>query len=101
MLLVGQPGELEQATRTLEGHGYIVTGTSTPHGAIDLAGSSDFDALVVGGGLSRTDGGYVTSHVRDRHPEIVVVVAQTLISIPTQLRQAFRARESEKADEAL
>mgnify|MGYP002037095304 CR=1 FL=1 len=79
---------MDKLTRLLESVGCIVTGTLSDAVAIDLAGSSDYDALLIAGGVSQSDGRYVTTKARDNKVSMPVIVVQGPKSILTQLRQA-------------
>ena len=99
ILIVGRRQEtIDSTTRILEGDGHIVTGTLNDAVAIDLAGSSGFDALVLARSLPLADRGYVAREVTDRHPSIIVVTEQSSQSVLTQLRQAYKERESQPSD---
>ncbi len=89
---------MDRVTRKLESDAYIVTGTLNDAIALDLAGSSDFDALVIGGDVSLSDRGYLANEVRKRQPAIPVVLVATPNSILTQLRQAFKEKEATESD---
>ena len=90
------PETMDRMTATLEGDAYIVTGTQSDGVALDLAQSSEFDALVISTGVPLSDRGYLVSRVRDRHPDLAVVIAQGPQSVLIQLRQAFKEKDSEK-----
>ena len=90
------PETMDRMTATLEGDAYIVTGTQSDGVALDFAQSSEFDALVISTGVPLSDRGYLMSRVRDRHPDIAVVIAQGPQSVLIQLRQAFKEKDSEK-----
>ena len=89
ILVVGRQQKcMDKLTRLLESVGCIVTGTLSDAVAIDLAGSSDYDALLIAGGVSQSDGRYVTTKARDNKVSMPVIVVQGPKSILTQLRQA-------------
>ena len=92
ILLVGSDPELtDSVTRRLEMAGFIVTNTVDHGVAIDLAGSSDYAALLIGGELSQAERLYITTQARRNNPSTVVVVVHSLESVLTQLRQAGAA----------
>ena len=92
ILLVGSQEDLmDSVTRRLEMAGFIVTNTVDHGVAIDLAGSSDYAALLIGGELSQPERLYITTQARRNSPSIVVVVVHSLESVLTQLRQAGAA----------
>ncbi len=89
ILLVGRRQDaLDQLTRILEMAGYIVTATQDDGVAIDLAGSSTYDALLIGREVSAADRRYIATQSRDKDPFLTVVVVNSPNSILTQLRQA-------------
>ena len=97
VLVVGRrPEAVDGVTKTLESDAYIVTSTLIDDVAIDIAGTSELDALVIGEGVPPSDRGYLVRQVRDRQPDIAVVVVHGPNSVLTQLRQAFKERESER-----
>ncbi len=79
---------MDLATPLLEKAGFIVTGTFSDGVALDLAGSSDYAALLIGGDVPESDRRYVTTEARKMKPGMAVVIVQSLESVLTQLRQA-------------
>ena len=79
---------LDSVTRILEGVGCTVTGTLSDEVAIDLAGASDYDALLIGDDVPQSDGRYVISEARNRTPSIAVIKYHSPRSVLTQLKQA-------------
>ena len=79
---------MDVVTRILETAGFIVTGTLDEGVAIDLAGNSDYEALVIGREVSPSDRRYVATKSRDASPSLTVVAVQSPESVLTQLRQA-------------
>jgi DNA-binding response OmpR family regulator len=89
IILVGrEPEDLAQVTRILETAGYIVSVTESDGVAIDLAGSSEYDALFIGSEVPPLDRRYVTTTARALNPDMAVLVVQSPESVLTQLRQA-------------
>ena len=89
ILIVGRERRiLDRVTRLLEMAGYIVTSTLDDGVAIDLAGSSDYDALLIGGEVSESDRRYVRSEARSKNPSMAVLIIHGAESVLTQLRQA-------------
>ena len=87
ILIVGrQQGSIDTITRLLEGVGCIVTGTTNDGVAIDLAGSSDYDALLIESEVSYSDGRYVATEARSKNPSLPVIIVQSPESVMTQLR---------------
>ena len=82
------PEFLDEVTRLLEGDGYIVTSTSSDMVAIDLAKSSDCDAVLMGSEISQNERRYVTNEVRSVEPMMPMLVVEGIESVLTQLRQA-------------
>ncbi|MFQ6028331.1 MAG: hypothetical protein ACE5Q6_12635 [Dehalococcoidia bacterium] len=89
IILVGrEQKEMDQVTRLLESAGYIVSVTVSDGVAIDLAGSSEYDALFIGSEVPEPDRRYVTTEARALNPDMAVMVVQSPESVLTQLRQA-------------
>lgn len=88
LIVGGERRLLDRVTRILEMAGYIVTGTLDGGVAIDLAGSSDYGALLIGGEVSESDRRYVTSEARNKSPSMAVLIVHSAQSVLTQLRQA-------------
>ena len=89
ILIVGRERELlDRGTRLRETSGYIVTSTLDDGVAVDLAGSSDYGALLIGGEVSESDRRYVRSEARSRSPSLAVLPVHSVQSVLTQLRQA-------------
>ena len=89
---------MARTTRALEGDAYIVTGTLNDTVALDLAGSTDFDALLIGKGVSASDRRHLSTQVRKRQPTIPVVHVHDPTSVLIQLRQAFKEQQSAEAE---
>ena len=79
---------MDKIARLLEGVGCIVTGTLSDAVGIDLAGSSDYDALLIAEEVPQSDSRYVTTRARDNKPSMPVIVVHDPKSVLTQLRQA-------------
>ena len=89
ILVFGSEQQLtDLVTRNLEAAGYIVTATLDAGVAIDLAGNSDYEALLIGGEVPLPDRRYVTTKSREASPSLAVVVVHSPESVLTQLRQA-------------
>jgi DNA-binding response OmpR family regulator len=89
ILIVGREQEYtDQIIGILERVGCIVTGTLDDGVAIDLAGSSDYDVLLISDEVRLSDGRYVATEARRNKPWITVVMVQSPESVLTQLRQA-------------
>ena len=79
---------LDRTTAILERVGYIVTGTLDDGVALDLVGSSQFDALLIDREVSPQDRRYVTTQAREADPDTRVVVVETPEAVLTRLRHA-------------
>ena len=79
---------MDQVAQLLESVGCIVTSTLEDAVAIDLASSSDYDALLIGEEVSQSDGRYVTTRARDKKPLMPVILMNGPQSVLTQLKQA-------------
>ena len=89
ILLVGRtPETMDRLTGILEMAGYIVTGTTDDGVAIDLAGSSDYEALLISRDVSPADRRYVATQTRKNDSYLAVLVVNSHQSVLTQLRQA-------------
>ncbi len=80
---------IDRLTRILEGAGYIVASTTNDGVAIDMIGSSPYDALLIGGGVTETDRRYVATEARNRDADILVLSVNSPRSVLTQLAQAL------------
>ena len=95
ILVVGRHEDTtHKVGRALEADGHIVTSTLSAAIALDLAGSSDFDAVVIGGGVSHADSRYISTEIRGKKPSTTIVIAYGPESVLSQLRQAFKERAS-------
>ncbi len=89
ILLVGRQRDyLDSVSRLLESVGFLVTGTLSDAVAIDLVGSSDYGALLIGDEVPQSDGRYITREARNRKPSLPVIVVYAPESVLTQLKQA-------------
>ena len=89
ILIFGREQEpTDVVTRILETAGFIVTGTLDEGVAIDLAGNSDYEVLLIGREVSQSDRRYVATKSRNANPHLTVVTVQSVESVLTQLRQA-------------
>jgi len=89
ILILGRfQDRVDRTTAILERVGYIVTGTLDDGVAIDLVGSSQFDALLIDREVSPQDCRYVTTQAREADPDTRVVVVESPEAVLTRLRQA-------------
>ena len=79
---------MDRTTAILERVGYIVTGTLDDGVALDLVGSSRFDALLIDREVSPQDRRYVTTQAREGDPVLPVVVVESPEAVLTRLRHA-------------
>ena len=80
---------LDSLTRILEGAGYIVASTTNDGVAIDMVGSSSYDALLIGRDVAEADRRYVATESRNRDIGIVVLTVNSPRSVLTQLSQGL------------
>ena len=89
ILMVGRDQKsLEGTTKILEQVGVIVTGTSDDSIAIDLVGSSQYDALLISRDVSLPDRRYITTQARNLDLNIPVVVVESPEAVLIRLRHA-------------
>jgi CheY-like chemotaxis protein len=89
VILGRDASSLDSLTRILEGAGYIVASTTNDGVAIDMVGSSSYDALLIGRDVAEADRRYVATESRNRDVGIVVLTVNSLRSVLTQLSQAL------------
>ena len=83
---------IDEVTSTLELEGYSVSSTLSDDIAVDLATSSDFDALLIGSGVSELDRLKLKGDVLRVRPSTKVAQAYGPESVVTALRQVFRSQ---------
>ena len=81
--------DLDRLTRILEGAGYIVTTTTNDGVAIDMVGSSTYDAMLITRDVAEVDRRYVATESRNRDVGLPVLTVNSPRSILTQLTQAL------------
>ena len=89
VILGRDASSLDNLTRILEGAGYIVASTTNDGVAIDMVGSSSYDALLIGRDVAEGDRRYVATESRGRDIGIVVLTVNSSRSVLTQLSQAL------------
>ena len=89
VMVAREPRAMDRVTRLLEGAGYIVTSTTNDGVAIDMVGSSDYAALLIGGDVPQADRRYVATEARRRNPSLTVLTINSPRSVLTQLSQAL------------
>ncbi len=80
----------DELTQILERNGCLVTTTTGVTAALDLAGYSDFEALVMAEDISPADRAYLRAQVVRRQPAPVVISNRSSRSVIIQLTQAFK-----------
>ncbi len=80
---------VERLTRILEGAGYIVTSTTNDGVAIDMVGSSTYDAMLITRDVAEVDRRYVATQSRSRDGGLPVLTVNSSRSVLTQLTQAL------------
>ena len=80
---------IDGLTRVLEGAGYIVTSTTSDGVAIDMVGSSTYDAMLITRDVAESDRRYVATESRSRDMGLPVLTVNSARSILTQLTQAL------------
>ncbi len=89
ILIVGRrQHRVDRTTAIMERVGHIVTGTLDDGVAIDLVGSSQFDALLIDREVSPADRRYVTTQAREADPDLLVVLVENPEAVLTRLRHA-------------
>ncbi len=81
--------DMDQLTRILEGAGYIVTSTINDGVAIDMVGSSTYDAMLLTRDVAEVDRRYVATESRKRDIGLPVLTVNSSRSILTQLTQSL------------
>ena len=81
--------DMDQLTRILEGAGYIVTSTINDGVAIDMVGSSTYDAMLLTRDVAEVDRRYVATEARKRDIGLPVLTVNSSRSILTQLTQSL------------
>lgn len=90
ILLVGRSQEpVDAVTAALEAAGYSVTATLHDDIAVDLAASSEFDALLIDG-MTRQERSSLRGEVLGKQPAIKIVQAEGPESVLTLMKQALR-----------
>ncbi len=89
ILMVGRHQEsVDRIAHILEGVGFTVTSTLNDVVAIDLAGASDYDALLIGEEVPQSDLRYVRAEARKKRSSMRVVIVHSPESVLTQVMQA-------------
>ena len=78
---------IDGLTRILEGAGYIVASTTNDGVAIDMVGSSSYDALLINRDVAEPDRRYVSTESRNRDMGLLVLTVNSPRSVLTQLAQ--------------
>lgn len=80
---------MDAVTAALEAGGYSVSATLHDDIAVDLAASSEFDALLTDG-MTRQERSALRGQVLDKQPAIKIVQAEGPESVLTLIKQALR-----------
>ena len=89
ILMFGRHQEsVDRIAHSLEGVGFTVTSTLNDVVAIDLAGASDYDALLIGEEVPQSDLRYVRAEARKKRSSMRVVIVHSPESVLTQVMQA-------------
>ncbi len=91
VILGRNAANIDRLTRILEGAGYIVASTTNDGIAIDMVGSSPYDALLIGTEVTDADRRYVSTQARNRDAAVLVLTVNSPRSVLTQLAQALPA----------
>jgi DNA-binding NtrC family response regulator len=95
LVFADREDELDALTARLDADGHSATGTVVDDLAIDLASSSDFEALLVDQHVSPSSQLWITGEIVRRNPGILVIRANGPEAVLTQLRQAFTERQAD------
>ena len=80
----------DELTEILERNSYLVSTTTSVINALDMAGYSDFDALVMAEDIPPSDRSYLRTQVARNQPSAVIVSNRASRSVMIQLSQAFK-----------
>ena len=86
----------DELTEILERNSCLVTATTSVTTALDIAGYSDFDALVMAEDISPADRSYLRTQTFSIRPSAVVVSNRSSRSVMIQLSQAFKEARSDE-----
>lgn len=81
---------VDELTDILERNSCIVTATTSVTTALDIAGYSEFEALVIAEDIPPSDRAYLRTQAVSRQPSAVVVSNRSSRSVMIQLSQAFK-----------
>ena len=81
--------DINRLTGILEGAGYIVTSTTNDGIAIDMVGSSTYDAMLISRDVPDADRRYVATEARNRDAGLPVLTVNNPRSVLTQLTQTL------------
>ena len=85
---------LDELTEILERNSCLVTATASVTTALDIAGYSDFDALVIAEDIAPSERAYLRTQVSNRQPGAVIVSNRASRSVMIQLSQALKEKGS-------
>lgn len=84
----------DELAQILERNGCMVTSTTSVTTALDLAGYSEFEAVVVAEDIPPADRSYLRTQIARRLPQAVFVSNRSSRSVMLQLTQAFKEARS-------
>ena len=90
VILGRDSSRIDRLTRILEGAGYIVTSTTNDGVAIDMVGSSTYDAMLITNDVAEPDRRYVATQSRNRDIGLPVLTVNSPRSILTQLAHTLQ-----------
>ena len=80
----------DELAQILERNGCMVTSTVSVTTALDLAGYSEFEAVVVAEDVAPADRSYLRTQIVRRRPQAVFVSNRSSRSVMLQITQAFK-----------
>lgn len=86
-----------ELTGILERNSCLVSATTSVTTALDIAGYSDFDALVMTEDIPPSDRAYLRAQIAKTQPSTVIVSNRASRSVMIQLSQAFKEAGSAEA----
>lgn len=95
VLVVGRRQEnADMFVKMLEDNSFIATTALSGVTAMDLALSSDFDVVVFDNEVKASDRGFLATEIINYRSSTIVITANGINSVLTQIRQAFREAQS-------
>ncbi len=94
LVVAAQQRSADELAHTLENSGCVVTSTTSVTTALDIAGYSDIDAVMVMEDIALPERDYLRSQMASYRPNTVVVSVRSARSAIIRLRQAFKEARS-------